>query len=457
MRSIQLLLLGLLIGGVWQAKAQVSSYDYVPDASYEEIADRISCIEGAVPLHYNEKVKNFIDYFTIRDRDYTRQVLNNAELFFPIFEAALAKYGVPDELKYLSVVESGLRPNAISRASAVGLWQFMSATGRMYGLKNDWYLDDRMDPVASSDAAARHLKDLYSMFGDWELALAAYNCGPGNVRKAMRRSGYQSSFWDIYAYLPRETRSYVPQFVAVVYAMKYAPEHNLFPDEYRAFPASDTILVNQYFHLETFANQINLCVEDLMALNPHIKRGALPEGTREFALRIPYDIKDSVFMKNRLAFYDTAGKVGKQELDYLARNMSGSTFGRVKQQYRVRSGDVLGTIAERYHVRVADLREWNHISGNMIRVGQTLNIWVLPAYNSQTKSLYASSGVSDSDPTSGVTTASSGQKVYYVQSGDTLWSIANQHSNLSIEQLKKLNNLNSNTIKPGQLLIISSE
>ncbi len=159
-----------------------------------EVADRISCIESEVSLEYNEKVKSFIDYFTVRDRPYTQEVLNKTALFFPIFEETLAKYNLPDELKFLSIVESGLRPNAISRANAVGLWQFMSSTGKMYGLNNDWYLDDRMDPYASTDAAARHLRDLYSMFDDWELALAAYNCGPGNVRKAIRRSGYKKNF-----------------------------------------------------------------------------------------------------------------------------------------------------------------------------------------------------------------------------------------------------------------------
>lgn len=457
MSRIKLFFLGMFVCSAWNVSAQGGSfsYDYIPDASYDEIADRISCMEGEVPLNYNEKVKNFIDYFTIRDRSYTREVLNKSTLFFPIFEHALDKYGLPDELKYLSIVESGLRPNAISRASAVGLWQFMSATGRMYGLQNDWYLDDRMDPFASSDAAARHLRDLYSMFGDWELALAAYNCGPGNVRKAIRRSGYKKTFWEIYNYLPRETRSYVPQFVAVAYTMNYAADHNLFADNQKILPEFDTITVSQYFHLETFASQLNLCLEDILDLNPHIKRGALPEGTEGFALRIPSDIKDSMFLKNRLVLYDTAGKVGKEQLDYLARSMPGSTYGRIKQVYRVSSGDVLGTIAQRYHVRVSDLRSWNNISGNMIRVGQRLNIWVLPTYNSQTKDLYATTARAET-PTNPVITAKPGQKVHYVQSGDTLWEIAN-HAGVSIEKLKQLNNLNSNTIKPGQLLIISSE
>ncbi|MFY0607266.1 MAG: LysM peptidoglycan-binding domain-containing protein [Cyclobacteriaceae bacterium] len=441
----------LLIFTLVQVRAQSElGYDHIPDASYDEIADRLSCLESEIPLNFNEKVHGFVDYFTIRDRPYTRGVLERVPLYFPLFEETLAKYGLPDELKYLAIVESGLRPIAQSRASAVGLWQFMSATGRMYGLKNDWYLDDRMDPVASTDAAARHLRDLYRMFDDWELALAAYNCGPGNVRKAIRRSGYKKSFWDIYDYLPRETRSYVPQFIAVTYTLNYAAEHNLFPEETDLLPESDTILVSQYFHLETFASQLDACLEDLLMLNPGIKRGAIPEGTKNYALKIPQDLKQEV-VENRSFLYDTAGKVGKEHLDYLARNTPGSTYGRVKQIHRVRSGDVLGIIAQKYGVRVSDIKSWNRLSSNMIRIGQPLKIYVLPAYSSSTKDLYAVSSTS-SAPLSLV-----GKKVHYVQPGDSLWEIAKHYDGLSIAELKKLNNLSSNTIKPGQRLIISSK
>lgn len=435
----------------FQAAAQGPyNYEFIPDASYEEMEDRIACIPSAIELNFNEKVQSFIHYFTIRDRAYTRDVMKKTTLYFPLFEESLKKYGLPDELKYLAVVESGLRANAISRAGAAGLWQFMPSTGKLYGLNVNWYVDDRMDPVKSTDAACRHLRDLYNMFGDWELALGAYNAGPGNVRKAIRRSDYREKFWEIYPYLPRETRSYVPQFVAIIYTLKYADQHNLFVEDHEYWPQYDTIKVSQYFHLETFAAQLNTCVDELLVLNPNIKRGALPEGTKNHALRIPADLKPSI-LENRSFLYDTAGKVGKEQLDFLARNMPGSTYGREKQVYQVRSGDVLGVIASRHGVRVEDIKAWNNLSSNTIRIGQRLNIWVLPNYSSQTKDLYASAAKTAPAPT---TTKLVGQKTHQVREGDTLWGIANA-AGLTIERLKQLNNLKTNTIWPGQNLILS--
>ena len=430
-------------------------YDYVPDVTYEEMEDRLACLESSIPLHFNQRIKDFIDYFTIRNREYTRDIVARKDIYFSIFEKYLEKYDLPDELKYLAIVESGLRPNAVSHANAVGLWQFISSTGRIYGLRGDWYMDDRMDPYEATDAACRHLKDLYNMFGSWELALAAYNCGPGNVRKAIRRSDYRRNFWEIYRYLPRETRSYVPQFVAMVYTMNNYELHNLFPYEEQYLPAYDTIMVSQYFHLETFASQLNLCVDDLLALNPRIKRGALPEGTRDFALRIPADLKDTV-VSQRSFLYDTASKVGKEHLEYLARNMPGSTYGRQRVVYRVRSGDVLGTIAQRHHVRVTDIKEWNNLRSNLIRVGQRLNIWVLPTYSSQTSGLYASNTTTPKATPKPKPQPVANGSTYTVQSGDTLWDIS-RANNVSIEQLKKLNNLTSSRITPGQSLVVRSD
>lgn len=451
LKRIAYLLLFLTYLGAYAQEEELPPVDFIPDNTYEEVADRIKCIEGEIPLNFNQRVMAFVDYFSIRNREYTRGIIKKKELYFPIFSEILAKHGMPDELKYLSIVESGLRANAISRANAVGLWQFISSTGKIYGLKNGWYIDERMDPYESTDAACRHLKDLYGMFGRWELALAAYNCGPGNVRKAIRRSGYKKEFWDIYRYLPRETRSYVPQFVAITYLFNHLELHNFLETPEHYAPEWDTIMISQYFHLETFANQVDQCVDDLIQLNPQIKRGALPEGTNNFALKIPSDLKDYV-VENRTQLYDTASKVGKKELEYLARNTPGSTYGRKKLVYRVRSGDVLGTIARKYHVRVSDLRAWNRIRGSMIRIGQRLNIWVLPTYSEKTKKLYTvdlPEAVKNEDKV----IIKDGQQVYKVKSGDSLWSISKK-TNTTIEKIKSANKLASNTIQPGQSLVI---
>lgn len=422
-------------------------YDYIPDATYDQIKKRLQDIESDIPLNFNTRVKSFVDYFTVRDREYSKMVLSRSTYYFPIFEEVLAKQGLPDELKYLAIVESGLNSTARSWAAAVGLWQFVYYTGKSFGLHSDWYVDERMDPVKSTEAAARYIKSLYNMFGDWELALAAYNCGPGNVRKAIRRSGYKKKFWDIYRYLPRETRSYVPQFVAITYAFNYAEEHNLTLDdtEYLYPIATDTIMVKDFLNLPTMASMIDVCEEDMEFLNPSIKRKAVPQSNKYFSVRIPSD-KMTFFDEHRSYILDSASKTGKKELEMLAKNSVGSTYGRDKVIHRVRSGDVLGKIATRYHVRVSDIKKWNKLHSNTIRIGQKLNIWLVPSSYSAT--------VVQKKPTLKQNMVVNGTKYHVVQPGDTLWDISKAYSDMSIEKLKKMNNLKSNNIKPGQKLVV---
>lgn len=422
------------------------SYEYVPDVPYDLIEDRIACLDTDITLSYNYRVKSFIDYFTIRDREYTKMIIQRMHLYFPLFEKYLKKHNLPQDLKYLAIVESGLNPRAISRVGAAGLWQFMPATGRSFKLHQDWYIDERLDPEKATEAACLYLKQLYSIFGDWELALASYNAGPGNVRKAIRRSGYKDSFWEVYDHLPRETRSYVPQFIAIAYVMNYAEEHNFIEEKLQYAMVADTIVINQYLDLETLANQMNVCPEDLHNLNPELKRNAIPEDVRGYALRVPKD-KYDFLNENRIVMLDSAGKVGKERLEALAKNTIGSTYNREKIVYKVQRGDVLGKIAGKYGVGIADLRKWNNINGNLIRAGQNLSIWVTPnstALNSQ----LAKSSTTQPIPVPN-------QNVYLVQPGDTLWAISQKYENLSIEKIKKLNNLTSNSIRPGQRLVLS--
>lgn len=422
-------------------------FDFIPDFEDSILISRINAIESDVPIVFNDKVRTFIDYFAVRNRDYSRKMLTRKTAYFPIFEAYLAKHNMPEALKYLTIVESGMNPKAKSRAGAMGLWQFMPSTGKMYGLSYDWYVDEKMDPYKATDAACRFLKQLYSMFNDWELALAAYNCGPGNVRKAIKRSGYKKTFWEIYPYLPRETRSYVPQFHAVNYLMRYAPEHNLFPEHLEYTIASDTLIVNQYLNVEVFCEQTGICLETMEKLNPEIVRNVIPEHKKDYVLRVPRD-KMPHIQANLVAIMDASKTKGEEELNYkTAFASSSSTEGKEKTYHYVHSGDVLGKIAEKYNVNMSDLRVWNNInSSNTIYVGQKLVIYKNPAYFKKT------------EPTATATVKIADlpeNKIYTVQEGDTLWSISKKYNGLSIEQIKKLNNLTSDNLKPGQKLKLS--
>jgi len=414
--------------------------EYIPGDDHPlVIADRLKCIESRIPMRYNDKTHAFINFFTVKDRAYTRMVIQRMNLYFPLFEKYLSEYGLPDELKYLSIIESGLNPRAISRARAVGLWQFMSATGRYFGLHIDWYIDERMDPEKSTKAACQYLKQLYGMFGDWELALAAYNSGPGNVKRAIRKAGYKKSFWDIYPYVPRETRSYVPQFVAITYTMNYLSEHNFLLEGQEAFPLMDTLLTKKYLHLPTLAALTKSCLEDILKLNPSVQHLALPDASKAYKLHLPLTTKTALNL-NRTIILDSASRVGKKELELLARLAPGTTYGKDKIIYKVKSGDVLGSIAIRHNVKVADLKKWNNISGTTIRAGQRLNVWLKPsAYTNTQTSLTSVSTISDT-------------KVYVVQAGDTLWDISQKFPGLTIQRIKDLNNLTTSKIQSGQKL-----
>lgn len=424
-----------------------SDIEFIPGDDHPHlIADRLSCIEQTIPLHYNDRVHAFVNYFTVKDREYTRMMMRRKNLYFPIFEKQLAKYKMPDELKYLAIIESGLNPRAVSRVSAVGLWQFMAPTGRYYGLHQDWYIDDRMDPVKATDAACRYLKDLYGMFKDWELALAAYNTGPGNVKKAIRRAGYKKSFWEIYPFLPRETRSYVPQFVAIIYTMKYLDEHNFLNEGEERLMVYDTLTVTKYLHFETLASLTGVCLEDIQKLNPSVRHNALPDDAKRYTLLLPAIAKHQL-NDNRLAILDSASKVGKKQLEDMVKSWAGGTYGRDRIVYKVKGGDVLGSIALRHHVKVSDLKKWNNLQSNTIRVGQRLNIWVRSSAGTAVASSSRPSRSNSPMPLPG-------SKTYTVQPGDTLWDISRKFEGLTIEKLKSLNNLNNSKIHAGQKLIV---
>jgi membrane-bound lytic murein transglycosylase D len=411
-------------------------YEYVPgDETPELISSRLACIQQTIPLKNNKTVHAFIQYFTVRDREYTKAMLRKKNLYFPIFEKYLAQYNLPDELKYLSVIESGLNPRAVSHARAVGLWQFMQYTGKHYGLTTEWYWDDRMDPEKSTEAACRLLADLYKIFKNWDLALAAYNSGPGTVLKANRKSGYKNDFWEVYPFLPRETRSYVPQFIAIVYAMKYAEEYNLFEPFSEQYPLTDTLQVKSYLNVETLAKLTGSCIEEMHFLNPALKTKAIPANGKLHTLKMPLIAKQALQL-NAQFILDSARKSGRIDFEKLAH--AGVESGELLY-YLVKSGDGLGVIASKYGVKQEDLKKWNNLSSNMIHPGQRLKVWV------------KSSGKTSAKATVVTTTP---PDVYVVQNGDSLWDISQKFQGLSIDKIKTLNNLPSNNIKPGQKLVL---
>jgi membrane-bound lytic murein transglycosylase D len=431
-------------------------YEHIPETPEELIADRLTCIENEIELTFNSQVKSFVDYFTIRDREYTKKVAALQTKYFPMIEKYLAAYGLPDELKYLAIVESGLNPKARSRAGAVGLWQFMPLTGRLdYNLSENWYYDEKMDMEKATVAACRYLSFLYKYFdNDWHLALAAYNSGPGNVRKSIRKSGYQKTFWEIYPYLLRETRSYVPQFIAIMYSMKYMEEHNMFVDTQHYLPEYDTLQVTGFVNLPVLAEHVNICLETLEELNPELKRNAITAGNQLYSLRVPQHEKARL-VSNKLEILKVAS-AGEEDWEKEVMNTLGNTHGKQKIIYKVKSGDVLGTIANRHQVKVADLRVWNKLSGNIIRVGQPLTIWLANDYKTANSVVPSSTNKAENKNTEKVDKlAMNKERTYHVQPGDTLWDISRKFNDLSVEKLKKLNNLEGNSIKPGQILKLS--
>jgi membrane-bound lytic murein transglycosylase D len=418
-------------------------YEYIPDFTYEEVNKRIKAMNTKMPFELNDRIFSFIQYFTVRNRDYTKMVLARKDKFFPMFEETLKKHEMPDEIEFLSIIESGLDPQIKSRVGAMGLWQFMPATGRMYNMHVNNDVDDRMDPELSTEAAAKYLKSLYRMFGDWEVALAAYNCGPGNVRKAIRKSGGKSTFWGIYNYLPKETRGYVPQFQAMLYVLNHLEEHNLnlveptYPIEY------EKIRFERAFRMEKLAELTDLCLKDLEELNPAVKNRIIPESNRNMQIRIPKS--KSLFLKENLAWIgDSLGNspqrflASASDLNLVPVERAAASANSDRVVYKVRSGDVLGKIADNHGVTVSQIKEWNNLNSNLIQVGQTLYLHSKSSSNSSIAE----------------NTSSGGSRTYTVRPGDSLWIISQKHS-MTVDQIKRLNNLNSNNIKPGQKLVIS--
>ncbi|MBB5282561.1 membrane-bound lytic murein transglycosylase D [Rhabdobacter roseus] len=473
--------------------------DFVPEIEKpsvvvpgELIKTRLASLQKEIPLVYHPDSHKFVEYFINIKPHFTRRMLEHKNLYFPIYEKAFAKHGLPDELKYLSMIESGLDPRIISYAGAGGLWQFMRPTGREFGLRQDAYIDERFDPEKSTEAACRYLRQLHKIFGDWELALASYNAGPGNVRRAMRRSG-GDTFWSVYPALPKQTRHYVPQFVAMLYMMHYAEDHGIVAENPEYLTVTDTIHVNGYLDLTTFSALSSVSMEDLRKLNPQLINTVLPDYTRDFVLKVPAE--QFAYMKPmRPAIMDSASKKNGVRVMLASNDYEGDYEYKTKRvTYTVRSGETLSSIANKHRVSVAELKKWNRLKSSRVLRGQRLTIVrqvrvAAPApvliaeakpktttapvattteeTDDENEELVAEgTPVAEAKPASGkagaaassVASATTTKSVnHLVKKGETLTVIARQYG-VEISDLKEWNDMEDGRLLAGQKLVIQKQ
>jgi membrane-bound lytic murein transglycosylase D len=398
------------------------------------------------------------------------------DYYFPMFEDIFDSYGLPAELKYMSVIESALNPNAVNaRSHATGLWQFMYSTGRMYGLTINSVVDERRDPVKSTHAAAKYIRDLYKVYNDWMLVIAAFNCGPGNVNKAIKRSGNKKDYWEIYYRLPRETRGYIPQYIAAVYGMNYYKEHNLVPLPLNIPIAVDTIMVNKDVHLTQISEVMGIPLGELRALNPQYRTGLIPGSSKPFALTLPMthlgdfiDLNDTIRRYKPDVYLNKSTQIADPtRSSYLPADVKGKT----KIIYTVQEGDNLGYISTWYNVSLSDIRYWNNIYRNTIRIGQKLVVYVDPKkseYYSKISSMSLAEKqalVGKPVPTNTLSVSTSTDYetdgeyiVHTVRYGDTIWDIVKMYDNVTSTQVLSLNNISDpGKIQVGQKLKIKKK
>lgn len=365
----------------WKVKHYVLASDsdcmkgsnpYFPDSVY---IDRLVKMPTVMEMTYNEVVRKYIDtYVEGKMREKVSYMLGAANFYIPIFEEALEAYGLPLELKYLPIIESALNPSAVSRAGAAGLWQFMTSTAKIYGLTVNSLVDERRDPIKSTWAAARYLKDLYDIYKDWNLVIAAYNCGPGNVNKAIKRTEGKADYWEIYYNLPKETRGYVPAFIAANYVMTYYCDHNICPMQTDLSMTTDTIHVNRQLHFKQIAEVCDIPMDEIRDLNPQYRRDIIPGNSQECILRLPnehlYTLisnMDSVYNHKKDQLFTHRATVNLKETTS-AKQASAVVY------HKIRSGDTLSTIARRYGTTVSRIKRLNGLKNNNIRAGKTIRV-----------------------------------------------------------------------------------
>ena len=453
-------------------------------ASDEVIEQRIKKIERDMPMPYNENVKHYIEYFLYKRPQFVKDMLERKDMYFPIFEKYLKENGMPDEMKYLALLESGLNPKAVSRSKAVGLWQFMSFTGKEMGLTINDYVDERMHIEKSTDASFKYLKKIYKEFGDWELALASYNTGPGRIKRTIRKAGSED-YWSLHPYLHPDTRAYVPQWASLNYLVNYAADHGIFPDYEKTLTpvATEYLVLNGPLNLKTFAELNHLSLDKLKLLNPHILKDEIPSYAKNLDIAIPKE-NYAYYTSNADYILDSAKILSQPEV-LVAQNSSSSEgyeYKQVKRYHTVGSGDYLGKIAARYGTSVSQLRKWNNLSSSTIQKGQRIYYYTsvkvpTSAGESATEAQEETTApvkiaAKNTEQRSNVKIATEKvevvpavaaaptpfhyekkevKKYHFVRSGENLTEIARKYGT-SINELKKWNSLSGSTIQKGQKL-----
>ena len=421
-----------------------------PDSVY---ISRLHSMPTVMELSFNSVVKRYIEMYATRRREQVSYMLALGHYYFPLFEQALDREGLPLELKYLPVIESALNPVAVSRAGATGLWQFMLRTGKGYGLEVNSLVDERRDPYKATEAAVRYLKDLYAIYGDWNLVIAAYNCGPGNVNKAIARSGGKHDYWQIYYNLPRETRGYVPAFIAANYIMNHYTDHNICPaHSHASVTALDTVHVNERLHLDQISAVLEIPVEELRRLNPQFRKDLVPGNFRPYALVLPSE-KMYAFVDRHgeiLAYNNSIYHPHRSNTDIFLKNGDLSSGSGENVYYRVRKGDNLSTIARRNGISLSRLKSWNGLRSNRIGIGKLLVVGkkAVVATPKDADELIAQQSASGDVETV--------NQYYRVRKGDTLGKIA-QLNGVRVSQLQTWNGLRSTRIDIGDRLIVQKK
>ncbi|MBK9284387.1 MAG: LysM peptidoglycan-binding domain-containing protein [Sphingobacteriaceae bacterium] len=425
-------------------KFKEDSIPYYDDYTYQT---RIAKLDAVSPfdLVYNEHVKGFINLYCYRKRNSVSRMMGMAQLYYPMFEEVLDRYNIPLELKHLAVIESALIPYARSHAGAMGLWQFMYPTGKMYGLNVNSYLDERCNPYKATVAAAEYLKSLYDMFGDWQMVLAAYNAGPGSISKAIRRSGGKKTYWEIRPYLPKETQGYVPAFIAANYVMNYAAEHNIYPSvPIKTYFEVDTVIVKEQMTFDQIATALDIDQEQILYFNPQYRKNIIPAGGHSMCLPKK---KIGIFLTNEQDIY--AALKAQNENGELVENIE-----EIKKIHTVKSGEKLSTIARKYGVTVMDLKNWNFIGKKGVRAGKKLTVYVRAQKPAEKNNAPEKLEAKKEKLTNKLLAENkSTKKSHTVRKGESLSVIANRYK-VTVNSIRNLNGLKSDDLQIGEVLKI---